>query len=196
MQEGKERLRSTMQRTDLIAALRKAEVIYALPHKAAEPTAEQTRELIDNGVSALSIAARSPETGALIAAAVSESKGIALIGAGGVTDTHTARAAILSGADFVSTPYLNTEIVQLCHRYGKVCIPGALSVTEVLRALESGCQLVGLYPAHLFGPKLLKAIKGPLPQADLVPSGGLSAREAKKWIRAGAAAVEVELDGQ
>ena len=180
-------------RTQIVASIRRAKLILALPQEASGSTAPQTRALIAAGKRALSIAIRSPETADRIAAAVSASQGTALIGAAGVTDSNTARAAILSGADFVSTPYLDRETVRLCHRYGKVCIPGALSVTEVLRAMESGCDLVGLYPAQLFGPKLLHAIKAPLPQAHLVPSGGIAEREVRQWIQAGAAAVEVEL---
>ena len=182
-----------IDRAHLVTAIRKAELIIKLPQRGAEPMAEQTRVLVGQSKGALSIATHSPEAIDRIAAAVSISKGSALIGAAGVTDSNTARAAILSGADFVSTPYLDPETVRLCHRYGIVCIPGALSVTEVLGAIESGCDLVGLYPAQLFGPKLLQAIKGPLPQANLVPSGKISESEAGKWIQAGAAAVEVDL---
>ncbi|KPJ75459.1 MAG: hypothetical protein AMJ54_14935 [Deltaproteobacteria bacterium SG8_13] len=168
-------------------------MIFSLPKETAAATADRIRELIGRGKRVVSVPVNGPETADRIAAAVTTAKGSALIGVAGVTDSHTARAAILAGVDFISTPFLDTDTVHLCHRYGKLCIPGALSATEVLQAVESGCDLVGLCPAQLFGPKLLKAVRGPLPQANLVPSGGIGQEEASVWIQAGAAAVEVEL---
>ena len=181
------------EKAHLIAAISKAKLIFVLPEEDADTTTVRIRALIGEGKGTFSIATHRPKSADRIAAAVSAENGNALIGATGVTDSDTAREAILSGADFISTPYLDSDTVRICHRYGKVCIPGALSVTEVLRAIESGCDLVGVCPAQLFGPKLLQAIKGPIPQANLVPSGTISESEAWKWIQAGAAAVEVEL---
>ena len=177
----------------LIGTIRKTALIFALPPETAEATSERIGGLLAEGKRVFSVHCQRPETVDRIAAAATAAGDAALIGACGVTDSNTARAAILSGADFISTPYLDMNTVRLCHRYAKVCIPGALSVTEVLQAIESGCGLVGLYPAQLFGPKLLKAVKGPLPQANLVPCGGIEEPDALQWLQAGAAAVEVTL---
>ncbi len=114
-----------------------------------------------------------------------------IIGAGTVLDLETARLAILSGAEFVVSPYFDLETVRICHRYGKVCIPGAMSPKEVVEALESGADAIKVFPANLFGPQIIKAIREPLPQAMLIPTGGINLGNVAEWFEAGAAAVAV-----
>ena len=181
------------EKAQLITSIRNAGLIFALPREPIDVSVERVGVLIDEGKRVLVVSDKGPASADGIAAVVSAANGRALIGATDVTDSDQARAAILSGADLISTPYLDKDIVGMCHRYGKICIPGALSVTEVLAALENGCELIGLHPAQVFGPTLLQAIKGPLPQANLVPSGNITEEDAEKWIQAGAAAVQVEL---
>lgn len=114
-----------------------------------------------------------------------------IIGAGTVLDPETARLTILSGADFIISPHFNPEVVRMCHRYRKVCIPGAMSVKEVVEVLESGADAIKIFPASLFGPQIIKAIREPLPQAKLVPTGGVNLDNVAEWFEAGAAAVAV-----
>jgi len=82
-------------------------------------------------------------------------------------------------------------MVRLCNRYQKPVIPGAMTVTEVIKAMEAGADLVKIFPASLFGPKIIKAIKGPVPQAPLLPTGGVNLGNVAEWIKAGSAAVGV-----
>jgi len=114
-----------------------------------------------------------------------------IIGAGTVLDPETARLTILSGADYIISPHFNPEVVRMCHRYRKVCIPGAMSVKEVVEVLESGADAIKIFPASLFGPQIIKAIREPLPQAKLVPTGGVNLDNVAEWFEAGAAAVAV-----
>lgn len=114
-----------------------------------------------------------------------------LIGAGSVLDAETARFCLLAGAEYIVSPALDIETIRLCNRYQKIVIPGAMSVTEVLRAMEAGADIVKIFPATLFGPKIIKAIKGPLPQAPLLPTGGVSLDNVDQWITAGSFAVGV-----
>lgn len=114
-----------------------------------------------------------------------------IIGAGTVLDPETARLTILSGADYIISPHFNPEVVRMCHRYRKVCIPGAMSVKEVVEVLESGADAIKIFPASLFGPQIIKAIREPLPQAKLVPTGGVNLDNIADWFEAGAAAVAV-----
>ena len=114
-----------------------------------------------------------------------------IIGAGTVLDPETARLAILAGAEYIINPHFNPEIVRMCHRYRKLCMPGAMSVKEVIEALESGADVIKVFPASLFGPAIIKAIREPLPQARLVPTGGVSLENVAEWFEAGAAAVAV-----
>ncbi len=112
-----------------------------------------------------------------------------IVGAGTVLDPETANAAILAGAQFVVSPCLNTETVRLCLRYQVACMAGAMTVRETLACMEAGADIVKIFPGNLFGPKIIKAIHGPLPQAPLMPTGGVSAENAGEWIKAGAVAV-------
>jgi 2-dehydro-3-deoxyphosphogluconate aldolase/(4S)-4-hydroxy-2-oxoglutarate aldolase len=112
-----------------------------------------------------------------------------LIGAGTVLDAPTARAAILAGAQFVVSPCLNVETVKLCLSYQVACMAGAMTIKETLDCMQAGADIVKIFPGNLFGPKIIKAIHGPLPQAKLMPTGGVSAENAGEWIQAGAVAV-------
>lgn len=114
-----------------------------------------------------------------------------LIGAGSVLDAETARICLLAGAEYIVSPALDIETIKLCNRYQKIVIPGAMSVTEVLRAMEAGADVVKIFPAELFGPKIIEAIKGPLPQAPLLPTGGVNLNNVDQWIIAGSFAVGV-----
>jgi len=112
-----------------------------------------------------------------------------LIGAGTVLDPETARTAILAGAHFIVSPCLNTETVKLCLRYQIACMAGAMTVKETMDCLEAGADIIKIFPGNLFGPAIIKAIKGPLPQARMMPTGGVNAQNAGEWIKAGAIAV-------
>ncbi len=119
------------------------------------------------------------------------SRGEFVLGAGTVLDPETARMAMLAGAQYVVTPALNEATVRLCNRYQIPCIPGAMTVEEVLRAMECGADIVKLFPGELFGPSAIRAIRGPLPQANLLPTGGVNLDNVSDWIKAGAVGVAV-----
>lgn len=114
-----------------------------------------------------------------------------LIGAGTVLDSETARATILAGAEFVVSPHFNPDVVRLCNRYQKVCMPGAMSIKEIVEVMESGADFVKFFPGSAFGPSMIKAILGPLPYAPIVPTGGVSLENVGEWIKAGCKAVGV-----
>lgn len=112
-----------------------------------------------------------------------------ILGAGTVLDSETARIAILSGANYVVTPGLNLGTIKLCNRYQIPIMPGAVSVRDAVEAMEAGADIIKIFPGELFGPKIIKALKGPLPQINLMPTGGVTAENAGEWIKAGAVAV-------
>lgn len=114
-----------------------------------------------------------------------------LLGAGSVLDSETARACLLAGAEYIVSPTFDVETIKLCNRYQKAVMPGCMSVTEALRAMEAGADVIKVFPATLFGPKIVKAIKGPIPQAPLLPTGGVNVDNVAEWIKAGAFAVGV-----
>jgi len=117
------------------------------------------------------------------------SSGEMILGAGTVMDPETARIAILSGAQYVVSPYLNIDTVKLCNRYRIPVMPGAMTIKEVVEGMEAGADIIKIFPGELFGPRIIKAIKGPLPQAQLMPTGGVDLDNVQEWIKAGAAAV-------
>jgi 2-dehydro-3-deoxyphosphogluconate aldolase / (4S)-4-hydroxy-2-oxoglutarate aldolase len=113
-----------------------------------------------------------------------------LLGAGTVLDPETCRAALLAGAEFIVTPSLDVKVIETSRRYSKVCIPGALTPTEIVTAWQAGADMVKVFPCGpVGGPNYLKSLRGPLPQIDFVPTGGVTLETTPDYIRAGAAAV-------
>jgi len=113
-----------------------------------------------------------------------------VLGAGTVLDPETGRAALLAGAQFIVSPTLNLDLIQLAHRYSAIVIPGAMTPTEILTAWNAGADMVKVFPAaQLGGPEYLKALRGPLPQILLVPTGGVNLQNAGAFIKAGASAL-------
>jgi 2-dehydro-3-deoxyphosphogluconate aldolase/(4S)-4-hydroxy-2-oxoglutarate aldolase len=114
-----------------------------------------------------------------------------IIGAGTVLDTETARTAILAGAQYIVSPYLNIEVVKLCSRYQIACMPGAMTIREVADCMEAGADIVKVFPGEILGPTFIKAVKGPMPYAIMMPTGGVTLENVGEWIKAGAVAVGV-----
>lgn len=112
-----------------------------------------------------------------------------VIGAGTVLDPETARAVILAGANYVVSPGLNVETIRLCNRYRVPMLPGVMSPTEAITALEAGCDIIKVFPGNVVGPGAISSFKGPLPQGDFMSSGGVDVDNVDKWIKAGACAV-------
>jgi 2-dehydro-3-deoxyphosphogluconate aldolase/(4S)-4-hydroxy-2-oxoglutarate aldolase len=118
-----------------------------------------------------------------------------LIGAGTVLDPETARMCILEGAQFVVSPALNLRTIEMCHRYSIAVLPGALTPTEIVTAWQAGADVVKVFPASAMGgASYLKSIKAPLPQVELIPTGGVSLATAEDFLKAGAFALGVGAD--
>jgi 2-dehydro-3-deoxyphosphogluconate aldolase/(4S)-4-hydroxy-2-oxoglutarate aldolase len=115
-----------------------------------------------------------------------------VLGAGTVLDPETARACILAGAQFLVSPNLRLSTIELAHRYSKPIMPGALTPTEVLTAWESGADIVKVFPCgNVGGAKYIKALKGPFPQIEMIPTGGVNLETAGDFLKAGACAIAV-----
>lgn len=112
-----------------------------------------------------------------------------VIGAGTVLDPETARAAILAGASYIVAPSLNLDTIRLCNRYCVPVIPGVMTPTEAVSALEAGCGLLKIFPGNVMGPGAISSFRGPLPQADYMPTGGVDVDNIDQWVKAGACAV-------
>jgi 2-dehydro-3-deoxyphosphogluconate aldolase / (4S)-4-hydroxy-2-oxoglutarate aldolase len=114
-----------------------------------------------------------------------------LIGAGTVLDPETARAAILAGAQYIVSPAFNAGTARLANRYQVPYMPGAGSIRDVIEGMEAGADIIKVFPGEVLGPEFVKAVRGPLPQASLMPTGGVSLENVGDWIRAGCVAVGV-----
>src|ERR1700688_2190568 len=115
-----------------------------------------------------------------------------MLGAGTVLDPETARICMLAGAEFFVTPSLKPATIEMAKRYGKVICPGALTPTEVLTAWEAGADVVKVFPCgNVGGAKYIKALKGPFPQIEMIPTGGVNLETGGDFLKAGACAVAV-----
>ena len=152
---------------------------------------EVVRALADGGVTVAEITMTVP--GALdVMRQVRQALGDrVLLGAGTILDTETARAALLAGAEYIVAPTLNLDVIRLCRRYDKLVMPGAFTPTEVLAAWEAGADIVKVFPADVVGPAFFRALRGPLPQVRLMPTGGVDLNTAATFLTAGACCLGV-----
>lgn len=152
---------------------------------------EVVQALADGGVTVAEVTFTVPDAPAVISAAKRQLGDRVLLGAGTVLDAETARTAILAGAEFVVAPTLNVDVIRLCKRYAVPVLPGAYTPTEILTAWEAGADVVKVFPADALGPAYFKAVRGPLPQVRLMPTGGVDLATAADFLRAGAACLGV-----
>src|ERR687883_1199937 len=152
---------------------------------------EVARALADGGVSVVEITMSVPNALEVLRQVRHALGDRVLLGAGTVLDPETARAALLAGAEFIVAPTLNVDVIRLCHRYDKLVMPGAFTPTEILTAWEAGADIVKVFPAEVVGPAFFKALRGPLPQVRIMPTGGVDLTTAAAFLRAGACCLGV-----
>ena len=150
--------------------------------------------LLDGGVSNVEITLNTPGALDMIAQAKEHFGDRMIVGAGTVLDAPSARAAIDQGADFVLSPTLDVSVIQTCHTYNKIAVPGVLTPTEALTAWQAGAPIIKIFPAGAMGPGYIKDLLGPLPQLCLMPVGGVTLGNAAAFIRSGAAALGIGSD--
>ncbi len=155
------------------------------------PLVEVVRALAAGGVTVAEVTFTVPNALDVIRAAKRELGNRVLLGAGTVLDSETARAALLAGAEFLVAPTVNLEVIKMCRRYDKLVMPGAFTPTEVLTAWEAGADIVKVFPADVVGPAFFKALRGPLPQVKLMPTGGVDLDTAPEFLEAGAVCLGV-----
>lgn len=145
----------------------------------------------EGGVTVIEVTMTTPGALGVIEQVRARNSGEIVFGAGTVLDPETARACILAGAQFIVTPTLNLQTIALCRRYSVPVVAGAYTPTEILTAWEAGADVVKVFPADSLGPKFIRAVKGPLPQVRLLPTGGITLDNAADFIRAGSAGIGV-----
>ncbi|ACY48049.1 bifunctional 4-hydroxy-2-oxoglutarate aldolase/2-dehydro-3-deoxy-phosphogluconate aldolase [Rhodothermus marinus] len=147
--------------------------------------------ICEGGVTAIEITMSIPRAFQMIEEVARRLGDVALVGAGSVLDAETARLVIEAGARYVVSPVFKPEIIQTAHRYDVPALPGAFTPTEILAAHEAGADIVKVFPADVVGMAFFRAIKAPMPQLKLMPTGGVTLTNAGEWLRAGACAVGV-----
>ena len=152
---------------------------------------EVCRALADGGVDVVEITMTVPDALDVVRAVRRELGDRVLLGAGTILDAETARAALLAGAEYLVAPTVNLDVIRLCQRYDKLVMPGAFTPTEILGAWEAGADIVKVFPAEVLGPAFFKAMRGPLPQIRLMPTGGVDLTTAADFLRAGASCLGV-----
>lgn len=157
---------------------------------------EQGKKIIEavkeGGVKALEITLTVPGAIDIIKELVEEYKDQdVIIGAGTVLDPESARLCILAGAKYIVSPFFDLETVKMCNRYAVPVMPGVITPKEVVMALEAGVDICKVFPAEVVGPNIISAFKGPIPQGNYMPTGGVDLGNVKEWIKKGAVAVGV-----
>jgi 2-dehydro-3-deoxyphosphogluconate aldolase/(4S)-4-hydroxy-2-oxoglutarate aldolase len=152
---------------------------------------EVCRALADGGVRVVEITMTVPNALDVLRQVRRELGDRVLLGAGTVLDPETARAVLLAGAEYVVAPTVNLDVIRLCRRYDKLVMPGAFTPTEILTAWEAGADIVKVFPADVVGPAFFKAMRGPLPQVRLMPTGGVDLTTAAAFLKAGACCLGV-----
>lgn len=183
-----------MQKVEVLKALSKIGLVPVLRAESEAQALALADAIAAGGVNVLEVTMTVP--GAIrVMRRLAEERPDILIGAGTVLDPETARMCILEGAQFVVSPALNVRTIEMCHRYGVAVLPGALTPTEIVTAWEAGADVVKIFPASaLGGAKYLKSVKAPLPQVEMIPTGGVSQATAAEFLEAGAFALGVGAD--
>ena len=146
---------------------------------------------IAGGITALEVAFTTPGTADVIKTLRQRHGKDVMLGAGTVLDSETARIAILAGSQFIISPSVNVETIRVAQRYQVLSMPGVMTPTEIVTAMEAGADIIKVFPAEIFGPAYIKALKAPLPQAPLMPTGGVSVDNLADWFANGAMAVGI-----
>jgi 2-dehydro-3-deoxyphosphogluconate aldolase/(4S)-4-hydroxy-2-oxoglutarate aldolase len=152
---------------------------------------EVCRALADGGVHVVEITMTVPDALDVVRAVRKALGDRVLLGAGTILDPETGRAALLAGAEYLVAPTLNLDVIRLCARYDKLVMPGCFTPTEILTAWEAGADIIKVFPADVVGPAFFRAMRGPLPQIRLMPTGGVDLNTAADFLRAGACCLGV-----
>ncbi len=179
-----------MGRIETLAKIKEAGIVAVVRAESIDQAERIAEACIEGGVAAIELTFTVPRADKLIEAMSAKyNGGEIIIGAGTVLDPETARMAILCGAEYIVSPYFDPETVRLCNRYGIPSMPGIFTPTEAVAAMEAGADVLKVFPGDVATPNFIKSVLGPLPQAQMMPSGGVDVDNVEKWIKAGAIAV-------
>jgi 2-dehydro-3-deoxyphosphogluconate aldolase/(4S)-4-hydroxy-2-oxoglutarate aldolase len=181
-----------MTKQQILSAIIEIGVVPVVRTSTAEQAIQAIDAIYEGGIRAAEITMTVPGAIQALEKVAAKFGDKIVLGAGTVLDPETCRACFLSGAQFIVTPSLRVSVIEMARRYSKAIMPGALTPTEVLTAWEHGADVVKVFPANAVGgPKYIKALKGPFPQIEMIPTGGVNLETAGDFLKAGACAVAV-----
>lgn len=180
-----------MKKQETLAKITRVGVVAVVRADTVEEAIRVSKACVDGGVFAIEVTYTVPGASEVIEELRGRASSDLIIGAGTILDSETARTAILAGAEYIVSPVFDSEIAKLCNRYAIPYMPGCMTITEMLKAMEGGCDIIKLFPGSAFGPSYIKGVKGPLPQVNIMPTGGVSVDNVEEWIKNGAIAVGV-----
>jgi 2-dehydro-3-deoxyphosphogluconate aldolase/(4S)-4-hydroxy-2-oxoglutarate aldolase len=179
-----------MRREEVLKSIKEAGVVAVVRGDSKEEALKIVDAVSKGGIKIMELTMTVPNPIELIKEVAERYEGTEIIvGAGTVLDSETARACILAGAKFIVSPSLDIDTLKLCNRYKILVMPGVMTVKDAITAFEYGVDVVKIFPANLYGPSVIKSFKGPLPQGDFMPTGGVSIANLHEWIEAGAVVV-------
>ncbi len=179
-----------MQKEQIIQGIKDGGLVAVVRAENSEQAIRITEACIEGGVAAIELTFTVPFAHEVIETLAKRyTHDEIILGAGTVLDPETARIAMLSGAQFIVSPCFSEELVRFCNRYRCPVMPGVMTVTEAIHAMEAGADILKVFPGELSGPRFIRAIHGPLPHARIMPTGGVNVDNAAEWIRAGAVAL-------
>ena len=176
-----------MKKDDVLAKIKHEKVVALIRADSPDGLLDCAKALAEGGLTSIELTMTTPGAIRMLEKSTAELPNF-LFGLGTVLDAETARAGILAGAKFIVTPALRPEVITLCRRYSVPIFCGALTPTEIVNAWEAGADAVKIFPAEFFGAAYIKSVKAPLPQIDLVPTGGVNPQNVGEFLKAGAMA--------
>lgn len=181
-----------MKKSEILNKLENAGVIAVVRGTSHQQGKKSCEALIAGGVKGLEVTFTLPQADQVIADLVAEKQDEQLvIGAGTVLDVTTARLAIMAGAEFIVSPTFDHATAELCNLYQIPYLPGCMTITEIKEAMKAGVDIVKLFPGSAYGPSIVSAFKAPLPQVNIMPTGGVSLENLREWFEVGVVAVGV-----
>lgn len=180
-----------MKKYEVLKRIKEEKIVGIIRVDNVEKAEKTLDALYEGGLGVVELTFTIPYAHVILAELTKKYAGKMVIGAGTILDEATARIAILSGAEFLVTPTVNVDVIRLANRYGIPCLAGVNTPTELVAALECGVDVVKLFPASNFKPGIIKDLKAPFPNAEIMPTGGISLANIGEWIAAGAYACGV-----
>lgn len=180
-----------MKKYKILKRIEETGIVAVVRAESSQQAKDIAYACMDGGIDSIEITFTVPGADKVIEALVEEFGDHLLVGAGTVLDSETARTALLAGAKYIVGPGFDLDTAKLCNRYQLPYMPGCMTINEMIEAMEAGVDIIKVFPGNAFGPSFIKAVKGPLPQVNLMPTGGVNLDNVDQWIKNGCVAVGV-----